>query len=113
MPTELTQASFDRTLIQSAWVVVHFCGGWSAPCQRFARVFDVVAQQHPDVVFGEVDTGREQGLETRFDITVVPTVIAFHEAHVMFRWAGPLSDEELEWAISKLLALRRPTYPGK
>jgi thioredoxin-like negative regulator of GroEL len=109
MPVGMTEASFDQTLMQCAWVVVHFCGGWSAPCHRFAPVFNAVAQHHPDVVFGEVDTGREQELDTRFDITVVPTVIAFHEGHVMFRWAGPLSDEELEWAISKMLTLRRPT----
>lgn len=111
--TEMTEASLDQALTRSAWVLVNFCGGWSGPCRRFASLFDADAEQHPDIVFARVDTGREQRLETRFDITVVPTVIAFRDGHAVFRYAGSMSHAELEWSITKLYALHRggPTAP--
>ena len=103
---ELTERSFEETLGTHSSLIVNFWGGWSKPCQRFAPVFAAAAERHPGVLFATVDTGLEQGLELRFDVKMLPTVIGFHQGVVSFSREGPMSEAALERAAARL-ALRR------
>lgn len=70
------------------------------PCLRAdirARV-----KQHPDIVFGKVDTEAQQELATNFRITSIPTLMAFRDGIGVFSQAGALPAPTLERLISSV-----------
>ncbi|MEY3020373.1 MAG: thioredoxin, partial [Actinomycetota bacterium] len=60
--TDLTEQSFTETIDGNDIVLVDFWAGWCGPCRMFAPWYEAVSEEHPDVVFGKVDTEAEQGL---------------------------------------------------
>ena len=53
------------------------------PCRGFAPVFEKASEEHPDVVFGKVDTEAEQVLAAQLSITSIPTLMAFREGKAL------------------------------
>ncbi len=102
---ELTGDTFDAVARDNDVVVVDFCAGWCAPCRRFAPIFERASTDHPDIVFGEVDTEAEQELAARFAVRSIPTVIVLREGIVVYANAGALPAPVLDGLISQVRAL--------
>jgi thioredoxin 1 len=58
----LTKEDFGQTVQRDGIVLVDFWAAWCGPCRRFAPVFEQASEQHPDIVFGKVDTEAEPEL---------------------------------------------------
>lgn len=102
---DLTEAQFSETLEKNAIVLVDFWAGWCGPCRQFAPVYEKVSENHPDVVFGKVDTEAEQRLAAMAGITSIPTLMAFRDKILVFSQPGALPAPALEDLVSQVKGL--------
>jgi len=60
-----------------------------------------VSEQHPDAVFGKVDTEAQQALAASFAITSIPTLMIIRDNVVLYAQPGALPEPALEELIAK------------
>ncbi|HEX8627756.1 MAG TPA: thioredoxin [Catenuloplanes sp.] len=101
----LTTANFDELSSRDGIVLVDFWASWCGPCLRFAPVYERASEQHPDIVFGKVDTEAEQALAAKFDIRSIPTIMAVRDGVIVFSQAGALPGAALESLIEQVREL--------
>jgi len=103
--TTLTHTSFEQAITGNDIVLVDFWAAWCGPCRMFAPVYEKAAQQHPDIVFGKVDTQAEQALAAAAGISSIPTLMAFRDGILVFSQPGALPAAALEQVIEGVQAL--------
>lgn len=103
--TTLTAENFEKTVLESGTVLVDFWADWCGPCKRFGPVFEAASQEHPDIVFGKVDTEAEQALARAANITSIPMLMGFRDGILVFAQAGALPAPMLSEVIDKVKAL--------
>ncbi len=99
---ELTQDNFEKTITDNDIVLVDFWATWCQPCQAFAPIFEASSENHPDVVFGKVNTEEQQALAAHFQIRSIPTLMIFREQVILFAQPGMLPAAALEDVIGKV-----------
>ena len=85
-------------------MLVDFWASWCGPCRAFAPTFTNSSEQHPDIVFGKVDTEAEEQLASAAGIQAIPTLMAFKKGI----WCSTTRDDSpaaLEDLISQVRAL--------
>ena len=97
----LTKDNFDEVVGGDGLVLVDFWASWCGPCRMFAPVFERASQQHPDVVFGKVDTEAQPELAGAFGITSIPTLMVIRDKVVLYAQPGALPQAALEELIGK------------
>jgi thioredoxin 1 len=102
---ELTQQNFEGTVNAGGIVLIDWWASWCGPCRMFAPTYEKVAQKHPDVVFGKVDTEAEQALAGSFDIRSIPTLMILRDKVLLFSQAGAMPEAALEDLIRQVRAL--------
>ena len=106
MPTtEITKDTFNDTINNNNIVLVDWWAEWCGPCRSFAPVFEEASAQHPDIVFGKIDTETQPELAAMARITSIPTLMAFREGILIFSQAGALPAWSLEELIGKVREL--------
>ena len=96
---DLSATDIQSTVLDNDIVLVDFWASWCGPCRQFAPVFEKASEEHPDVVFGKVDTEAEQMLAAQLSITSIPTLMAFREGILVFNQAGALPAAGLKQVI--------------
>ena len=102
---ELGAENFAITVEEHEIVLVDFWASWCGPCRQFAPVYEKASDQHPDIVFGKVDTEAEQALAAAAHITSIPTLMAFKGGSLVYSQAGALPATGLEQVIAALREL--------
>jgi thioredoxin 1 len=103
--TTLNAAGFEDVLKENDIVLVDFWASWCGPCRMFAPVFEKASDEHPDIVFGKVDTEAERSLAAAAGIQSIPTLMAFREGILVFSQPGALPASALAEVISAVRAL--------
>lgn len=103
--SELTASNFDSVITGNEIVFVDFWAAWCGPCRMFAPTFEAASENHPDVVFGKVDTEAEQQLAAMAGIQSIPTLMAFREQVLVFSQPGALAAPQFEELIQAVKGL--------
>ncbi|GAA3938635.1 thioredoxin [Pseudoclavibacter caeni] len=102
---QITLANLEEVVTGNDIVLLDFWAAWCMPCRMFGPVFEAASEQHPDIVFGKVDTETEQQLAAMFQVSSIPTLIVFREGIPVFGQPGALVGEQLEQLITAVQAL--------
>ncbi|MDO5719649.1 MAG: thioredoxin [Actinomycetaceae bacterium] len=103
--TDLTFKEFGKTVEENDIVLVDFWAAWCGPCRMFSPIYEKASENHPDVVFGKVDTEAEQQLAAAAQISSIPTLMAFRQGIAVFRHSGVLQAEALDDVIEQIKGL--------
>ncbi|MEO5852865.1 MAG: thioredoxin [Nocardioides sp.] len=101
----LGATDFESTVREHDIVLVDFWAAWCGPCRQFGPIFEKASEEHPDIVFGKVDTEAEQALAATAQITSVPTLMAFKDGTLVFSQPGALPASALGELITAVKEL--------
>jgi len=101
----ITSANFEEIITKNDMVVIDFWAQWCQPCLAFAPIFEQVASQYPDVIFGKVNTEEAQDLAAEFAIRSIPTLMIFRQKVLLFNESGMLPAAALKDLIEQAKAL--------
>lgn len=102
---EITLETIETTINESDIVLLDFWAAWCGPCRMFGPVFEKSSEEHPDIVFGKIDTEAQQQLAAGFRITSIPTLMAFRDGILVFSQPGALAAPQLEQVITAVEGL--------
>ena len=97
--------NFEQTVTDNDIVLVDFWASWCGPCRQFSPVYEAASAEHPQIVFGKVDTEAEQALAGAARITSIPTLMAFKKGHLVFSQPGALPAPALQQVIDAVVEL--------
>jgi len=102
---DLSEQTFERTVLDGGIVLVDFWADWCGPCKAFAPIYDSLSEANDDIVFGKVDTDANQNLSAAMGIQAIPTLMAFRDGIGVFSQAGALPRPALEDLVAQVRAL--------
>jgi thioredoxin 1 len=102
---ELTEDTFESTVLGDGIVLVDFWADWCGPCKAFAPIYDGASDENADIVFGKVDTEAHQNLSAALGIQAIPTLMIFRDGIGVFSQAGALPKPALDDVIAQARAL--------
>ncbi|MGH3775052.1 MAG: thioredoxin family protein [Pseudonocardiaceae bacterium] len=102
---ELTKENFTDVVGGAELVFIDFWASWCGPCRSFGPIFEQVSENHPDAVFGTVDTEEQRELAAAFRVMSIPTLVIMREGLLLYAKSGALPQQALEDLVGRARAL--------
>lgn len=102
---DVTEENFHEITGGDGIAILDFWATWCGACRAFAPVYEAASEEHPDIVFGKVDTEAAAQLSAEIGIRALPTVAVYRDSIRVFFQAGALPKPALEDLIAQVRAL--------
>jgi len=96
--------SFANT-VKNGIVILDWWASWCGPCVAFAPIFEKAAEEHPDVVFGKINTDEELELSGAFAVQSIPTLMIFRDGILLFNQPGMVGAEDINELLGRVRKL--------
>ena len=102
----LTDANFEQEVLNAKEpVLVDFWATWCGPCRMLAPVVEQLAQDYAGKVkICKMDVDQGMNTAGKYQISSVPTLIAFKGGQVVFQATGLQSKDTLAAKLDTLLS---------
>lgn len=89
-PVTVTDASFDREVLQSPVPVLVDCWApWCGPCRMVAPIVDQIAEEYAGrLKVAKLNTDENPGIASRYRIMSIPTLLIFQNSQVVDQIIG-------------------------
>ncbi len=102
---EINGQNFKEVVEHDGIVLIDWWAPWCGPCRVFGPTYEKVAQKHPDITFGKVNTEDQPDLAGSFEIRSIPTLMILRDKVLLFSQPGALPEAALEDLIRQVRAL--------
>lgn len=103
MPSQpVTMSNFEEIVEKHDLVLLDFWADWCQPCKVLGPVFEELANHHPDIFFGKVNTEHEKELAEAFQVRSIPMMMGFKKGELVFEQPGLPPPPVLEKMIEAL-----------
>ena len=101
----LTDSNFDETLVGADTpVLVDFWAEWCGPCKTIAPILEQIAVERADQVkIGKLNIDDNLGIQARFDVMSIPTLILFKGGEPILRLVGAKGKGQLLEELDRYL----------
>lgn len=97
---EITAENFEAEVLNSDKpVLLDFWAIWCGPCMMLSPLVDEVAQEHPEIKVGKVNTDEQMALAQRFKIAAIPALFVVKDGEVVNKSVGAIPKEQIEALI--------------
>lgn len=97
---EITAENFEAEVLNSDKpVLLDFWAVWCGPCMMLSPLVDEVAQEHPEIKVGKVNTDEQMALAQRFKVAAIPALFVVKGGEVVNKSVGAIPKEQIEALI--------------
>lgn len=97
----LTKTNFKEVIESNHFVIVDFWAQWCEPCLAFTPIFQQAAEQHPEIVFGMLNSDTDGDIAKFFNIAQIPCVLAIKDQVVIDGVVGVMPPEKFAESITQ------------
>ena len=108
-PIHVTDAAFEKTVLQSSLpVVVDFWAPWCAPCRMVAPILDKLAKEmEGKVLIAKVNTDEDSQWSQKYSVQGIPTMLFIANGKIIHRQVGALPEGMLRDTITQFLEVAK------
>lgn len=105
MAIEVTDQTFDETVLQSdKIVIVDFWAEWCGPCRMVGPIVNEIGEDFQGrAVVGKLDVDSNPGVTQKFGIRNIPTILYFKNGVVADKQVGAVAKSALVSKLENLL----------
>ena len=105
MEIELTQANFDKEVLEASLpVLVDFWAPWCGPCKMVGPIVKELSEEYSGKLnVGKLNTDESPVIAERYGIRSIPTLMVFKNGKVVEQLVGALPKSQLQKIIVKHL----------
>ena len=93
---EITAENFEQEVLKSDKpVLLDFWAIWCGPCMMLSPVVEEVAEEHPEIKVGKVNTDEQPALAQKFGITAIPALFVVKDGQIVNKGVGAMPKEQV------------------
>ena len=90
-PIHITDADFDRVIMENPYVIVDFWADWCAPCKAIEPTIEELARKYAGrVVFAKVNSDENQRKFQDYGVMGIPTLLFFKGGRLVDQVIGAM-----------------------
>ncbi|MGM0405653.1 MAG: thioredoxin [Thermoplasmatota archaeon] len=104
-PVKITDKNFDELIQEHENVIVDFWATWCGPCKRMEPVYEELAKEYGNVLFGKVNTENNPQTTSKFGVQAIPAFIFIKNGQPVGQATGAVQKDQMKNKIEDIFDL--------